>query len=136
MAAFTTSVMVYAMAIETALKGRLLQQDPNRIRFSFETNGLGEVQSASIKQSAVGSHNLEALAEFVGLIAKDRNDERREVLRRLTDCLLWVSRYPVPKAVSNDQKARSVVPIVYHNRTIREYVDEMLNELLEDYDGK
>ena len=98
--------LFYSLALETALKGSILQTTPEKFKFEPSMTGSMEILSIRLKQFGTNSgdgHNLEKLAEIVGVINQNADLERRKVLRYASECILWRTRYPVPMAATSEQ---------------------------------
>jgi hypothetical protein len=125
--------MLYGLALETAMKGKLLEVQPSAIQLQLTTDGTGAVQSIQIKQFGVSmgdGHNLEKLAELIDLLKKDDNRVEREILRYLSECVLWRVRYPVPKDSRSLRRMPTGVPPRAFGHYIRDWIDPWLDELL------
>ncbi len=127
----TTASMLYAMALEVAMKGRLLESKD--IRVAVETGETGEIRRASVQKAGGLNHDLVALANSLGLIGTDAG--RRKLLERLTDCLVWIARYPAPRSVTAEKPMSPNVSIIIQNVSVRDLIDEMMDELLKSSDG-
>ena len=96
--AIMTSFLLYGLAIELALKGRIISHQPDKAKFNLSIDGKGRVIDAS---SDLKSHNLEALANDAGLLEKGGDNETRVQLRLLSEYVKWRARYPIPNKSDN-----------------------------------
>ena len=125
-----TALMIYGLALECAFKGRILEIDPENIQFDLIADGHGEIQGVSIREFGATDHNLERLGERAGIIKKDADADYREILRRLSDCVTWTARYPVPKKIKPGETVKDSVPIWYRNVDVRTYIDKLFDGVL------
>ena len=89
------ATLLYGMALENALKGRLVHQQPNRI-----VNG-------KLRAWPGGSHNLNVLADAARVTL---SQEEEDLLRRLTQFVLWAGRYPTPRRAEDMRLEQLVMP--------------------------
>lgn len=92
------SQFLYSLAVECALKGLIIKQQPTEVIFETTVNGTGSLINARFKQKEKNQfdHDLEKLAEMSGMVGNDEHAEIRELLRFSTFCINWFGRYPVP----------------------------------------
>jgi hypothetical protein len=102
--------LMYGLAIETALKGRIVERWPTRVRIDVKADGRGDLLEAEITQlgvSIANGHDLHALAAAAGALDRHAEpqlfsdpadfDQFESVLLELSDAVLWSVRYPVPR---------------------------------------
>ena len=94
-----SSQLLYALSIETALKGRIILISPSHLSFDVLMDGAGAL--SSVKMHPIGGkrtsgHDLVKLAELAQLLSNGKNPEERAFLHFASECILWRSRYPVP----------------------------------------
>lgn len=136
--------LLYGLSLETALKGWIVEKNPSAIEIKVTINGAGEALHAELKNFGVPSsqgHNLLALAEAAGLFTSrfhhvlktecDR-DVMRNVCRDLGETVVWRGRYPVPLASSEPIKLNPNVPGRALAHYLRDWLDPVLNELLQE----
>lgn len=82
-------LLLYGLALENALKGLIIAQDPSIMESKVKWKIKG------------GGHDLRELYKESGLSIT--NDEK-ELLDDLTQAILWAGRYPVPKKHANKSK--------------------------------
>jgi hypothetical protein len=95
--------MLHGLAVEVALKGRILATAPEKVTFELKVDGAGEFVSAQLRQVGVRiseSHDLTALAKAAldsGVsLPLLSTPEIQKVLQFLGACVRWAGRYPVP----------------------------------------
>src|SRR5262245_58107924 len=81
---YKVAMMLYGMAVETALKAILIRDKSKHIIVQLETDGGGEVQKVSLKNvgDSSGGHDLVQLAENAGIISKN-DSEHTDVRKHL-----------------------------------------------------
>lgn len=133
--------MLYGLAIETALKARIIELDSNAIDFREKRDGEGNVVDLQIVKIGAelgkDGHDLVKLATVAGLgdggatfsLQTDRNTIR-EILAYLTDCVRWSGRYPVPKRLSERFLPTAPVPTRAFGLYMRDWLDPFLESLL------
>jgi hypothetical protein len=104
---YKVAMMLYGMAVETALKGILIRNKSKDIIVQLETDGGGDIQKIALKSvgDSAGGHDLVSLAKNAGVISKDDLAAKMH-LRELAEYVIWRGRYPVPKGVMADDEER------------------------------
>ena len=127
---YKVAMMLYGLAVETALKAILVSQKSDSIVVHLETNGGGDIQRVSLKTvgDAGGGHNLIELAKNAGLISRNEREDvdEKSHLAELSAYVAWRGRYPVAKSVSatDEQKERrtNVETIAFVHRFLRAHL--------------
>jgi hypothetical protein len=130
--------MLYGMAIEAALKGHLIRVSPGATKLELVADGSGKVVEVEVKQLGVSmgqGHDLVRLAEnakaFVpGNIPgfSDWNiDTLRDVLRDLTEHIIWAGRYPVPRRSGSQFLPAAETPYIAFQHALRDFIDPFLD---------
>ena len=107
------------------------------IEFKISANGTGSFQDAEIKQfgAGKGGHDLLKLAGQVGFFEGDgeavfstESDfvAMRDILKGLTEAVLWGGRYPIPKH-SSGGKVDIEAPAKVHGHYMRDWLDPFLD---------
>lgn len=129
-----TAKMLYGLAIETALKGHLIGADPTNTVIEVRMDGSGGVLQAELKQLGVSfkeGHDLVALAEKAAAFTKlaDKVDSvlLKDVLRHLTDCVIWLSKYPAPRKSGAVFVPNPQSPPIAFRHYLRDVIDPLLN---------
>ena len=137
----TVAKMLYGLALETVLKAYLLRHTPEEIEFRLSADGLNNLTSAEIRQFGVPmgeGHNLLRLAEKAGVFMSDEGavfpieSDRiavREILKHLGECVMWRSRYPIPKKTGEEHMPSPDVPAKVLGHYIRDWLDPLLDHL-------
>ena len=92
------SQLLYALAVETALKGVIIRDQPSEIEFSVTMDGKQDIVNVQLKRLGAklgDGHNLEKLAEIANFVKP--NDDRT--------CLLYTS--PSPRDLSTSRMPSS-----------------------------
>lgn len=102
-----SALLLAGLALENALKGILISQNPETTEISVKMDGEGNLISARI--SSIGgsdpTHDLPTLAREAGLFEIENNPAVEDptefsrferILKQLTHSIQWGSRYPVP----------------------------------------
>lgn len=138
-----TAQFLYGLAVETALKAKLIALDAANISFAEVRDGRGQVIDLRISKIGVDlgadGHDLRRLAEAAGVgpgcpgcvfaIESDRT-AITEILAYLTDCVRWSGRYPAPKRMSEGYKPSNPIPARVLGHYMRDWLDPFLDELL------
>ena len=134
-----TSVLLYGLVLEKALKAEIVEGNPDNIELKFQRDGEGRLMRVHIKNLGVANgHDLVALAEKAGIFGeKFANilvDERgafavREICKHLTEIVVWQGRYPVPMSSREPVRFDRSLPLVLQNHYIRDVLDPMLDSL-------
>lgn len=131
--------LLYGLALETALKGYILEERPGDITFKIEADGTGKVRDVQVTQFGVSvgqGHDLEKLAGLVGLLDRTENPvfnhesdvhALQGILRFLTETIVWSGRYPVPLRSSKGQVMLSGVPRQAFAHYMRDWIDPVLD---------
>jgi hypothetical protein len=139
-----TSKLLYGLALETALKARIIENTPEAIEIKVTINGTGEAVQAELKNIGVPAsqgHNLLALAEAAGLFGPDfssvlstelARDGMRNICRDLGEVVVWRGRYPVPLSSFEPIKLNPNVPMLALAHHIRDWLDPMFDALLRE----
>ncbi len=110
---YKVAMMLYGMAVETALKMILIRDKSKDIVVQLETDGGGNIQSISLRNSGDSSsgHDLVALAKNAGVISRDETKDldTKKHLRAPSGYVSWRGRYPVPKGAKADDQEREFV---------------------------
>lgn len=85
---FRPFLMLCGLGLENLLKALLVQREFKR------NNGSAEVGDPAVLPRNLDGHNLVSLAERAGFMCAD---SERALLTRLSECIQWSGRYPVPK---------------------------------------
>ncbi|NLF99362.1 MAG: hypothetical protein GX565_04345 [Lentisphaerae bacterium] len=83
------SLLLYSLSAECALKRLIIKNDPSSVLFKTTMNGSGELIDAEITKlgsTSFDTHNLERLAEIVGMLKPGDRPELRELLAFCTHC--------------------------------------------------
>lgn len=106
--ALETAKLVYGLALETALKARIIEKYPEKIEIRVVMDGTGEPKQAELRTIGVptsSGHNLLSLAEAAGIFddefqnrlsTKVEQSTLKNICRDLSDVVQWRGRYPVP----------------------------------------
>lgn len=136
-----TSQLLYGLATETALKARIIENDPKGIGLREKKDGQGNIVDLQILKIGVelgkDGHDLVKLAQAAGvadggaasLVESDRI-ALNEMLAYLTDCVRWSGRYPLPKKLSERYLPTAPIPSRIVGLYMRDYLDPFLNMLL------
>lgn len=136
----TCSKLLYGLALETAFKAWILRESPESIELRMSADGTGAIREVEVKQFGVSlgvGHNLEKLGELPGLFSrgtdalfKAESDDRaiREILKHLTEVVLWSGRYPVPTRSGPRHMVPPDVPAVVFGHYIRDWADQILDK--------
>ena len=96
-----SSKLLYGYALETLLKGILIQNKPEKVEFDLKSDGTGNILEARITQIGVPmnkGHDLSVLAKEVGLLELMPDPKQvKQTLQHLTESIQWRSRYPTPQ---------------------------------------
>lgn len=132
--------LLYGLSLETAFKARIIETEPTSIEFRMTADGAGKIKHAEIKEfgaSLGAGHNLEYLAERAGLFESGdaavfgrESDLRaiREILRHLTEVVVWSGRYPVPTKSGDRHRLPADLPARMFGHYIRDWIDVVLDE--------
>jgi len=123
--------MLYGLAVETALKGRLIEKFPERVRLITEVNGRGSVSRVELRGSEKyqwKTHNLESLADAADAITRGGDSELREALRYFTDCTVWRARYPVPLEIESGKNRPETMVDARQVRLIESFLTHLHSE--------
>lgn len=135
----TSAKLLYGLALETAFKAYILRARPSDITFKMSADGTGKVLEVEIKQFGVSigsGHDLEHLGEKSGvfdrstdpLFATDQDYRAlREILRHLSEVVLWSGRYPIPIRSGNEQQIPPDLPAKVFGHYIRDWIDRVLD---------
>jgi hypothetical protein len=146
--ALETAKLLYGLTLETALKAWIIEHVPSKIELRVTMDGKGEATHAELKTIGVpasNGHNLLALAETAELFGErfrtvipTENDERmmRNICRDLAEVVLWRGRYPVPLASAAPIKLDPNAPGRGLAHYMRDWLDPVLDALLENEDGE
>lgn len=128
---------MYALALETAFKARILRDDPGNATIELIAGPDGRPTGAEIRRVGVTlkqGHNLEALAEAAGAFDRTRKPlfasdsdyfALREILRHLADVLRWSGRYPVPRKSTEHYRKPSELPGRVLGHYLRDWIDDV-----------
>jgi hypothetical protein len=139
-----TAQLLYGLATETALKGRIISLDPAAVEFTEKQNGDGVLVDLKLKRIGTGlqgdGHDLVALAKAAGLIGDGANavfsveSDRTtiaEILAFLTECVRWSGRYPAPKTVAGYYQPMGAIPSRVLGLYMRDWLDRFLDVALD-----
>ncbi|WP_321955828.1 hypothetical protein [Paraburkholderia bannensis] len=144
---FETSKLLYGLALETALKGWIVEHYPSKIEVRVAMDGTGQATQAELRTVGVpisSGHNLLALAEAADLFGErfqtilvTDHDRRamRNICRELGEVVLWRGRYPVPLASTEPIRLDPNVPARAVAHYIRDWLDPVLDVLLQTGGG-
>ncbi|GAB3535548.1 hypothetical protein [Photobacterium alginatilyticum] len=126
--------LLYGYALETLLKGILLQIKPERVEFDIKADGIGNVLEAKITQIGVPmskGHDLGVLAKEVGLLERLSDPKQaKQTLQHLTECVQWRSRYPAPQDSKKNRALTSQQMTDYMLFKFRDFYMPIYNEAL------
>lgn len=140
---FETVKLLYGLSLETALKSWIVKSKPDKMELRLIVDGEGEAVHAELKTIGVPSsqgHNILALAEVAGVFSSEfqhvlkTDGDRgamRNICRDLGEIVIWRGRYPVPLASYSPIVLDPNVPSVAVAHYIRDWLDPMLDALLE-----
>jgi hypothetical protein len=144
--ALETTKLLYGLALETALKARVVERYPSKIEVRVAMDGTGQATHAELRAVGVSisnGHNLLALAEAAELFGaefqsvlrtEDDKSAMRNICRDLAEVVLWRGRYPVPLASAEPVRLDPNVPPRAMAHYMRDWLDQVLDALLEDRD--
>jgi hypothetical protein len=99
--------MLLGLALENALKGKILKDKPDQVIIRLDVNGRGDFVDADVIQLGVDlskkGHDLIQLAQLAGI---KMTTELRRTLIALTESVLWEARYPVPRTTKKPDSAK------------------------------
>lgn len=127
------SLLLYSLSAECALKGLIIKNDPSSVLFKTTMNGSGELIDAEITKlgsTSFDTHNLERLAEIVGMLKPGDRPELRELLAFCTHCIQWLGRYPTPLDSESDFIPRGKIPGAAFGHYFRDFMDPFLDEVM------
>ena len=136
--------LLYGLSLETALKARIVEQFPEQVEVRLIMNGRGTVMSAELRQIGVHTsqgHNIIALADKVDLFGSSFRhvfqydhdwDAVRSICRELGEVVVWRGRYPIPLTSYEPQKPDPSVPWQAHAHYLRDWLDPVLDDLLNE----
>lgn len=118
------AALLLGLAVETALKGRILERSPEAVEIKMTADGTGELTSIALGHLgfADDGHSLEKLAEHADVIKG--SVALRNALRHFSDCVRWQSRYPVPMKTTRD-----AVTQFWTDSSDIELIEELLDRL-------
>lgn len=140
--------LLYGLALETAFKSAIVENNPQDIDLRLSMNGLGEITEVEVKSLGVPGakgHDLESLAEKVGvfgvkfeaiLVDVKAKDAFRQICRHLGEMVIWRGRYPAPMRSFDPLIYDPAIPMSALNHYMRDWLDPMLDELLVELDDK
>lgn len=114
------ALLHYALGIENGLKGVIVKSKPELVHYKVTDE---DVILIDIGGKASKKHDLYSLCNVAGLLDKNNDFQFggflfRNVMRSLTDSILWTARYPVPitnaKVFKIDEGVPSVVVYGFH----------------------
>jgi hypothetical protein len=144
--ALETAKLLYGLALETALKARVVEHYPSKIEVRVAMDGTGQATHAELRTVGVSisnGHNLLALAEAAELFGvayqwvlgtEDDRSAMRNICRDLAEVVLWRGRYPVPLASAEPVRLDPKVPPQAMAHYRRDWLDKVLDALLQDRD--
>ena len=136
--------MLYGLALETVFKAHILRYKPSEIEFLCARDDATHMTSAEIKRLGVSiskGHDLVTLAEKAGAFRADEqgvfateSDRNgfREILKDLTECIMWRSRYPIPKRSGKDYRP----PQTLRPAILGHYIRDILDPALDHFQSK
>lgn len=127
------SLLLYSLSAECALKRLIIKNDPSSVLFKTTMNGSGELIDAEITKlgsTSFDTHNLERLAEIVGMLKPGDRPELRELLAFCTHCIQWLGRYPIPLDSASDFIPRGKIPGAAFGHYFRDFMDPFLDEVM------
>ena len=127
------SLLLYSLSAECALKGLIIKNHPSSVLFKTTMNGSGELIDAEITKlgsTSFDTHNLERLAEIVGMLKPGDRPELRELLAFCTHCIQWLGRYPIPLDSASDFIPRGTIPGAAFGHYFRDFMDPFLDEVM------
>ncbi|MEM5402736.1 hypothetical protein [Paraburkholderia unamae] len=144
--ALETTKLLYGLALETALKARIVEHYPSKLEVRVAMDGTGQATHAELRAVGVSisnGHNLLALAEAAELFGADfqsvlRTEDDKSVMRNicrdLAEVVLWRGRYPVPLTSAEQVRLDPKVPPQAMAHYMRDWLDKVLDALVEDRD--
>jgi hypothetical protein len=141
---FETVKLLYGLALETALKGWIVEHFPAKVEVRVAMDGTGEATSAELRTVGVpvgSGHNLLALAEAAELFGDRfqfilRTDDDKSVVRNicrdLAEVVQWRGRYPVPLSSGVPLRLDPNVPARALAHFMRDWLDPVLDALLQN----
>lgn len=98
--------MLLGLAVESALKGRLVQRHPELVPLKSTSDSGGNVLRIELrgKQNPFATHDLEFLADRGDALDATGDTELRGALRYLSKCVTWLAKYPVPKVARDGEE--------------------------------
>jgi|GEM_PF-1191349 len=140
--------MLYGLALETAFKASILANSPETVEIQITTDGRGEVTAAELKQLGVPmskGHDLVALATKAGAFyrgagaiysADSDYAALQAILGHLTDMVVWMGRYPIPRRSGQGFQPPEGVPSVAFGHRMIDWIDPVLDFFLQSPDGE
>jgi hypothetical protein len=139
-----TAQFLYGLAVETALKARIIERDPANVRFVEKMDAQGVVVEVRLQRIGADlgpdGHDLVKLAEVAGVLGPSastpvfavKSDQTaiKEILAFLTDCVRWSGRYPAPKSSNTYYRPESKIPSRILGAYMRDWLDQLLDALL------
>ena len=137
--ALETAKLVYGLALETALKARIVEKYPEKVEIRVVLDGAGEPKQAELRTIGVPSssgHNLLMLAEAAGIFDAEFQDllpvtleqgVLKNICRDLSDVVQWRGRYPVPLSSGGALQLDPSFP----SKTLHTHLLDWLNPLLD-----
>jgi hypothetical protein len=121
-----TAHMLFGMALESGLKGRIVRANPSAVKIERTVR---ETRIAGFRGVGGDGHDLVKLAGIAGLVSK-KDADLVLVLQDLTRCMRWMARYPVPRVISTEQESSATTKLMHKNATLPQWIEPMLDELL------
>lgn len=134
-----TSKMLYGYALETAFKGYIIEQEPDKFEIETTTDEAGEVLDARTIRIGVplrSGHELVELAEHSGAFTRGEGAifsadsdyiALHSILVHLTEYTVWRGRYPVPIRSGPEFAPAKGMPVRVLGHYLRDWVDPVLD---------
>lgn len=121
-----TAHMLFGMALESGLKGRIVRDDPGAVKIDHTGQ---ETRIEGFRGVRGDGHDLVRLAAIAGLASR-KDADLMLVLQDLTRCMRWMARYPVPRVISTEQESPATTKLMHKSTTLPQWIKPMLDELL------
>lgn len=135
--------LLYGLALETAFKAHILENQPEKIELTMSADGTAQIQHVELKQFGVSlgsGHNLLKLGETAELFSdgvdiheKGERKAVREVLKHLSEVVYWSGKYPIPKKSGQSHEAPEDIPMKFFGHYLRDWTDPILDYYQGEY---
>ena len=94
-----TFYFLMALAIENIIKGKLIEQDPDKVHFIAKIDPVSGKVLEPIKIDYSWGHNLDDLARRLCNVSKLKLNKKQEIiLEHMGELIIWGGRYPAPSS--------------------------------------